>query len=125
MLRPGAGISSADVKDASWENGLALEGMSRYMELYPSKSETLRLALIKNSFRTRILTPVTSFLALENEAQRLALLRKQEKVLSANKSLDIGEERQMSEPSLYLMLILLLMTAAFYFLVRKREASET
>lgn len=124
VLRPDAGISPMDLKDASWENGLVLEGMSRYRELYPSKSEPLRLALIKNSFRTRILTPHTSFLSLENEAQRQALLRKQEKVLSANKSLDIGEERQMSEPSLYMMLILLFLSAPFYFLVRKREARE-
>lgn len=82
--------------------------------------------MIKNSFRTHILSPVTSFLALENEAQRLALLRKQEKVLSANKSLDIGEERRMSEPSLYLMLILLLPAAVFIERrVRgRREAKE-
>lgn len=123
ILRPGAVISSVELKDASWEHALALEGMSRYMKLYPSKSGPMRLALLKNSFRTGLLTPVTSYIALENEAQRQALMRKQKKVLSANTSLDIGEERRMSEPSFSIMLILLLLAAAFPVLVRNRRNS--
>jgi hypothetical protein len=44
------------------------------------------------------MTPVTSFISLENEAQRQALLQKQEAVLQAKKSLDISEDEvRMSE----------------------------
>lgn len=122
VLLPDPDISPVDLNGTSWENGLALEGMWMYLRRYPSKSGSMRLPFINNSFRTSILTPLTSFIALENEAQRQALLRKQERVLSANKSLDIGEEREMSEPPLYILLLLMLLVMAFKVGIFRRKA---
>ncbi|MEP6362759.1 MAG: hypothetical protein ABJ287_10250, partial [Balneola sp.] len=49
-----------------------------------------------------------SYLVVENEAQKEMLKKKQEQVLSGNKSLDLGEDTQrMSEPSMILLVILL------------------
>ena len=50
------------------------------------------MAFIQASFANRILTPLTSFLALENEAQKAALLRKQAQTLAVNASLDAQEK---------------------------------
>lgn|GEM_PF-2327450 len=57
---------------------------------------------------------VTSNLALENEAQKAMLKKKQAKVLASNPSLDLGDEvQQMSEPDLLLLSILLLLILWF------------
>ncbi|MBK9582756.1 MAG: hypothetical protein IPO48_12855 [Saprospiraceae bacterium] len=71
------------------------------------------------------MTPVTSYLVVENEAQKSnAEKKKQEQALSGNKSLDLGEDTQrMSEPSLILLTILLGL-AIWYREKRKRQWTE-
>ena len=50
------------------------------------------------------MTPVTSYLVVENEAQKAILKKKQEQILSGNKSLDPDEDTQrMSEPSFWIL----------------------
>jgi hypothetical protein len=44
--------------------------------------------LVKNSFESNILSEYTSYIALENEAQKAVLKRKQREVLNANSNLD-------------------------------------
>jgi hypothetical protein len=67
------------------------------------------------------MTPVTSYLVVENEAQKAILKKKQEQVLSSNKSLDLGEDTQrMSEPS-FILLILLLGLVLWYRQKRQRK----
>jgi len=54
------------------------------------------------------MTPETSYLVVENEAQKAALMQKQKQVLSSNKLLDLNEDTQrMSEPSLWVLAVLL------------------
>jgi len=77
--------------------------------------------LVKFSFVSKVMTPVTSYLVVENEAQKAMLKKKQVQVLSGNKSLDLGEDPQrMSEPSLILLTILLGL-ALWYREKRKRQ----
>ena len=67
------------------------------------------------------MSPVTSYLVVENEAQKAMLKKKQEQALSGNKSLDLGEDTQrMSEPSLILLTILFGL-AIWYREKRKRQ----
>ena len=113
-------LSPVALQGTTWANGLALQGMWMSMQLNPSGTRSGPLPLIKNSFKTRIMTPLTSFLVLENEAQRQAMLRKQERVLSANKALDIGEEREMSEPPLWALIIISIMIFVFNVIRSKR-----
>ena len=76
--------------------------------LHPENSDREWLNLVKLSFISKVMTPVTSYLVVENEAQKEMLKKKQEQVLSGNKSLDLGEDTQrMSEPSMILLVILL------------------
>ncbi len=90
----------------NWESALNLQLKWQRQILYPSDDAWLKL--VKESFKSRIMTPVTSYLVVENEAQKAALLKKQNEVLSGNKSLDLGEDTlKMSEPELWIILLLL------------------
>lgn len=100
------GWESAAVMQANWANHI----------LHPENKNWL--TLVKQSFQTQVMTPVTSYLALENEAQKAMLKKKQKQVLASNPTLDLGDEvQQMSEPGLLLLGLLLLF---FLWLKEKR-----
>jgi hypothetical protein len=97
--------------EKDWLSGLTLEGQYQTMLQNPHTTEDLWLKLVKGSFDTKIMTPLTSYISLENEAQRQALLYKQQQVLNSKKSLDIPEPdnfQSMSEPSWWVCAIILL-----------------
>ena len=66
--------------------------------------------LVKQSFSAQILSPKTAYLVLENEAQKALLKQKQETVLKGNPALDVADQdlQAMSEPNLWVLLLLLL-----------------
>lgn len=100
-------LNSASIHEKDWNSGLLLSGKMRSQLLYPEQSNAEWFQLVKNSFKSKIMTPYTSYLVVENEAQKAMLKRKQNQFLNSNKSLDIGEETlQMSEPNVYLLLLL-------------------
>lgn len=64
--------------------------------------------MVKYRFISKVMTPITSYLVVEHEAQKVILKKKQKQVLSGNRSLDLSEDIQrMSAPSLILLTILL------------------
>lgn len=75
-----------------WLTGLGLRGYGQWQGFHPETTDRQRVPFIQASFRAGILTPFTSFLALENEAQKAALRQKQGQVLAANASLDTLED---------------------------------
>lgn len=98
-------ISQTYIKEKDWDTGLYLQGKWMSQILHPEISDREWLSLVKYSFLSKFLTPVTSYMVVENEAQKELLRRKQEQVLSSSKSLDLGEDVQrMSEPNFYLLL---------------------
>ncbi|WP_046246987.1 MSEP-CTERM sorting domain-containing protein [Hymenobacter terrenus] len=74
-----------------WLAGLMLRGYGQWQSFHPETTDRERVPFIQASFRVGIMTPFTSYLALENEAQKAALRRKQTEVLAANASLDTLE----------------------------------
>ena len=78
-----------------WLTGLLLHGFDQWQSLHPEATEGTHVPFVQASFRARILTPLTAYLVLENEAQKAALRRKQDEVLAANVNLDAQE----SEPA--------------------------
>lgn len=98
--------------------GLALSGLERRLALFPADSG-LRGFLLRESFRYRILSQATAFLALENEAQKEALRRKQKETLAAHVGLDTLEKdleavQRLDEPPLiWLALAMFAATALF------------
>ncbi|MCF8297149.1 MAG: MSEP-CTERM sorting domain-containing protein [Saprospiraceae bacterium] len=101
-------INDKEIKEKNWQSALELQAMWISQVLHPETTVKEWLNLVKYSFISKIMCPVTSYMVVENEAQKAILKKKQEQVLSSNKSLDIGEDTQrMSEPSLILLILLI------------------
>lgn len=99
----------ADNSIKQWNTGLELQGQSLSQLLYPDKAGANWVSAVRQSFRSKIMTPQTAYIVVENEAQKAMLLKKQQQVLSGNKSLELDEDgaERMSEPNLLLLLALL------------------
>ncbi len=94
--------------EKNWRSAAYIQGLWMSHQLHPEIADEEWGNFVEMSFSSKILTPVTSYIVVENEAQRKALLRKQEQVLSGEKALDTSEDAQsMSEPSHILVLTLL------------------
>ncbi len=93
----------------NWNNALALHALQRDYILDTDNQDAKWLSLIQRSFQTHIMSPFTSFIVVENEAQEAALREKQRQVLNSKASLDTVEEdmKRMSEPALWLLLLLM------------------
>ncbi|MBI1286255.1 MAG: MSEP-CTERM sorting domain-containing protein [Flavobacteriales bacterium] len=92
-----------------WELALALQSDLRTLALYPQR-ENGWLNAVRSSISSGILTPLTSYISLENEAQKKALLHKQKEVLNSDANFDLEETEPMSEPSIvwYLAIVFFL-----------------
>src|SRR5690606_14780507 len=99
--------AETEIKEKNWQSALTMQTKWTSQILHPETSDKEWLNLVKYSFVSKVMTPVTSYLVVENEAQKAILKKKQEQVLSGNKSLDLDEDTQrMSEPSLWILTIL-------------------
>jgi len=99
--------NDTEIKEKNWQSALIMQANWMSQILHPETSDKEWRNLVKHSFTSKIMTPVTSYLVVENEAQKAMLKKKQEQALSGNKSLDISEDaQQMSEPELILLAIL-------------------
>lgn len=99
--------TETEIKEKNWQSALTMQAKWTSQILHPETSDKEWLSLVKYSFVSKVMTPVTSYLVVENEAQKAILKKKQEQVLSGNKSLDLDEDTQrMSESSLWILAIL-------------------
>ena len=99
--------SETEIKEKNWLSALTMHGNWTSQILHPETSDKEWLNLVKYSSVSKVMTPVTSYLVVENEAQKAILKKKQEQVLSSNKSFELDEDRQrMSEPNLWSLAIL-------------------
>ncbi|MDQ2772242.1 MAG: hypothetical protein M3Y54_17285, partial [Bacteroidota bacterium] len=92
--RPAVGRPASAPATNRWLTGLLLRGYGQWQSFHPEATDHERVPFVQASFRAGIMTPFTSFLALENEAQKAALRRKQAQTLAANASLDAMEPEQ-------------------------------
>ena len=104
IRNPDPDISSLVIEGSKWEKGVSLYGMWMSSVLNPTQSGSKQKFVIQNSFQTHLLTPLTAFLSPENDAQRQMLLKKQQGMLASMRHLDIGEEHQMDEPPLWVLI---------------------
>jgi hypothetical protein len=112
-----------EMKENNWNSALTMQAMWTSQVLHPETTDTEWLNLVKHSFVSKVMSPVTSFLVVENEAQKAILKKKQKQVLASNKSLDLGEDtRRMSEPSWYILMLLL--GSVLYFRNKRRKGIQ-
>lgn len=110
----------SDFKEKNFNSGMNIFAKNRSQILHPEISEKEWKDNVKYSFLTKIMSPFTSYLVVENEAQKQALLRKQKQVLSGNKNLDLDEEIEpMSEPNIWIVAIFL--SIIIWFRNRRRN----
>ncbi len=114
-------IPQSEIGEKNWRSALNMQGQWISQILHPESSDKAWLNMLKNSFISKVMTPVTSYLVVENEAQKAMLKKKQKQVLSGNKSLDLDEEetQRMSEPGLILSAILLALILGIFKLKNK------
>lgn len=107
LNRPVYKLPVSGKTDKDWNTALAMQAQWRTQLLHPETTDKGWLNLLQASFRAHIMTPVTSFIVVENEAQRAALERKQKEVMAGNKSLDAEDEpMRMSEPGFWVIALL-------------------
>ncbi len=100
-------LNIGKVEEKSWLSALMMQAQWQTHIVAPETSEKGWVNLVKNSFTSKIMMPTTSYLVVENEAQKAILAKKQRQALSGNKSLDLGEEEErMSEPSVIVVAVL-------------------
>lgn len=100
-------LPKIQIKEKNWQSALAMQCIWTSLVLHPETSDKGWLNLVKCSFISKVMTPVTSYLVVDNEAQKAILKKKQDQVLSGNKSLDLDQDTpRMSEPGMWLLTIL-------------------
>lgn len=114
--------SNLELTKKNWSTALSLQGKWISQVFHPETTGLDWINLVRGSFSSKIMTPLTSYLVVENESQKAMLKKKQEQVLSSNKSLDIGEDTQrMSEPNLISLTILLLVFLGIKKIITKQS----
>ena len=99
--------SLSDFRLKDWESGLLSQGIWNYKNLYPRDFQKHWLKMVRGSFRSGIMNPVTSFIVLETKEQEQGLLKKQEQILKSKNYFDHGSTERMSEPEEWIFLLLL------------------
>lgn len=111
MLHAAHGGTATKYAQDNWSDALSLEGRWRAGLLRPDGGTAAWRDLVRGSFQVQVLTPVTAWMCLEDDAQRNALLKKQEEMLQANAALDASDETvtRMSEPGMLWLLVPILL----------------
>lgn len=107
------------LSERNWTDALLLEGAWRKHQLEPSGGTARWRELVRGSFQAQVMTPVTAWMCLEDDAQRNALLKKQDEVINADQALDTEDITAMSEPEIWWLLVPLLL----YIAIRYRKGS--
>lgn len=116
------------VGSTTWESGVLLEALYRSYLLEPHKQTQKTHEVVKLSISTKVMSPLTSFIVLENEAQEKVMLEKQKQILESTKPIDIEDmtardlanrnTTEMEEPSVYIIAFMILC----YIWIRKKKA---
>lgn len=81
----------------------------RKLQIQPNVYEQEWMLQLKANFSSGLMSPLSAYIVVENEAQKAMLLQKQAQAMDGNARLDLEEDvNNMSEPGFFLLLGLLL-----------------
>lgn len=113
-------VNENEIVEKNWLSALYMHAKFRQSTLHPNETQDDWRNDIISSFKSKVMSPLTSYIVVETDVQRAALLKQQEKMLSGNKLLDPeGDIESMSEPGFLVMTFLALL---FLFLHRKKTS---
>ncbi|GAB5551903.1 MAG: hypothetical protein Sapg2KO_14940 [Saprospiraceae bacterium] len=93
-------LSAAIAQTAHWQK----------LQLNPNLYEQEWLVQLKANFASGLMSPLSAYIVVENEAQKAMLLKKQAQAMDGNARLDLEEDvNNMSEPGFFLLLGLFLL----------------
>ncbi|WP_255424480.1 MSEP-CTERM sorting domain-containing protein [Apibacter sp. HY039] len=111
-------LNEAELKAKDWNSSLEIQGVWMSQIINPKAFKENWTQLVKYSFLAQIMNPATSFIVVENEAQKAVLKNKQNQVLKSNQALDFDDETErMSEPGIILLFIFLFI----FILIKKKK----
>lgn len=97
-----------------WQSGLYQAAWSQSTSIHPHQAKKDWLKRVQFSFKSAVMSPITSYICLENEAQKRSMLHKQEQILNGEYQLDANEETvSMSEPSSYFVALLFILLLGY------------
>lgn len=109
ILQGNVDTALLDEAQNKWQSGLILDAMNMEISLRTAERNLQSLNVVIGSIKSRVMSPLTSFIVLETEAQEKALLEKQEQLLKSGKmylSDDADDMMKMSEPPFWLLMVL-------------------
>ena len=116
-------LPNSNSKSKQWNDGLHQQAHWYAQKRFPYTTNTQWLPLLKQSFTSKIMNPVTSYIVVENEAQKAILKRKQDQVINGHPMLDLSENaNRMSEPTFIITAILLILL--LFYLERKKKKQQ-
>ena len=116
-------LPNTSSNNKQWNDGLHQQANWYAQKRFPYTTNTQWLPLLKQSFTSKIMNPVSSYIVVENEAQKAILKRKQDQVINGHPMLDLSEDaNRMSEPTFIITAILL--TLLLFYLERKKKKQQ-
>lgn len=95
-------------KSTPYNQALQLRLFEKLSSTNPSNKRKYWLKSLQQSFKQNILSHNTTYIALETEAQKKQLLKKQEDIINNKFNNNPSEEIRMSEPYFWLLLLVLI-----------------
>lgn len=92
----------------TWESAVLLEALYRSYLLQPEKYTQKTYDIVQLSISSHIMSPLTSFIVLENETQEKVMLEKQKQLLESEKSIEIQDITEMEEPPFYIIAFMMI-----------------
>ena len=117
-------LATTSSKNKQWNDGLHQQASWYAQKRFPHTTNTQWLPLLKQSFMSKIMNPVSSYIVVENEAQKAVLKRKQDQVINGHPMLDLNEDaNRMSEPTF--IIVATIISFLIYYFERKKRKQKT
>ncbi len=101
-------VDDISLNKSDWENGFNLNLMYKASQENNNEINNIPFEIVKKSIETNVLTPLTSYIVVETDAQEEEIKNRQNKLLESNDYNSI-EPVEMNEPSIFIFILVLIL----------------